>query len=91
MRYYITFGQKHNHIISGNLFNKDCVALIEAPAPIKTRYRKERPGFDKAMIIFKGIFHNCFTEDEFEQDSMQFYPRGVISVEPRNKKRKLTL
>jgi hypothetical protein len=70
-KYYITFGQVHVHSVNGKTFDKDCLAEIEAETHEKAH--------QEAMEIFKGIFHNCHTEDELPR-VIKYYPRGIIKV-----------
>ena len=68
--FYITFGQVHVHSVNGKTFDKDCVAGIDA--------KDKNEAHDKAMDIFKGIFHQVLTEPHLE-----YFPRGIIKVEGR--------
>ena len=73
MKTYITFGQIHVHSVSGRTFDKDCIAVIEAPT--------KEEGRAKAFEIFNGVFHRSFAGDEFDHDKMMpFFPRGLIEV-----------
>ncbi len=66
--FYITFGQIHTHSVNGKTFDKDCVAGIKAETRMDAH--------EKAMVIFKGVFHQVNTEPHLE-----YYPRGIINVE----------
>lgn len=72
MKAYITFGQIHRHELNGQIFDKDCVAVIEAPT------------FDeadaKAFELFDGIFHGHYSEDSWNEEWLTYYPRGYIEV-----------
>lgn len=75
MKTYITFGQIHVHSVSGKTFDKDCVAVIETP--------DAESGRAKAFEIFDGVFHEAYTETEFNENRgeiMQWFPRGLIEV-----------
>ena len=71
MKQYITFGQIHVHSVNGKTFDKDCVAVIEAPTM--------EEGRQQAFEIFDAKFHNHY--DNLEDVKIEFYPRGLISVE----------
>jgi len=66
-KYYISFGQVHVHSVNGKTFNKDCLAEIEA--------KDRREAHDKAMKIFKGVFHNVY-----ETPNLTYFPRGIIKI-----------
>lgn len=68
MKRYVTFGQNHIHRINGKTFDKDCVAVL---------YGTREDVFE----IFEAKFCFEYTEEEFNFDSMKYYPRGLINVE----------
>lgn len=68
-KFYISFGQKHVHGINGKLFNKDCIAVIEA--------RSIHGAQALAMWRFDQKFANVYSE----LPDMTYYPRGLISLE----------
>ena len=70
-KYYITFGQIHVHSVNGKTFDKDCLAEIKAET--------NREAHDKAMKIFKGVFHNCHDESKLPE-IIEYFPRGIIEV-----------
>jgi len=70
-KFYITFGQVHVHSVNGKTFDKDCLAEIEAET--------NGEAHEKAMEIFKGVFHQCLNEDKLEE-SLKYFPRGVIKL-----------
>ena len=72
MKTYVTFGQIHTHSINGQIFDKDCVAVIHARTP--------QAGRNKAFEIFSTRFSFEYSEDEFNMDWMKHYPRGFIEV-----------
>lgn len=69
---YVTFGQIHRHVIDGIIFDKDCVAVIEASS------RKQ--GREKAFEIFGRKFCFEYFEDEFDRDILKHFPRGLVHV-----------
>ncbi len=71
MKVYITFGQIHVYL-NGETLDKDCVAAIEC--------NDYSDGIKKAFEYF-GIFHNCYSEKEFNDDILSHFPRGVIEIE----------
>jgi hypothetical protein len=67
---YITFGQSHLHRINGVTSDCDCVAEVNLPE-------------EQAREFFMPKFCFSYTEEQFkakEEDMMDFYPRGIISV-----------
>ena len=69
---YVTFGATHTHVIEGNIFNGDCVAVIKCG--------NKTEGRDKVFELFGPKFSFEYHEDEFSQDYMSYYPRGQIAV-----------
>ena len=67
-KYYISFGQIHTHSVSGKTFDKDCLGELEA--------ENREEAHEKAMEIFKGVFHNVYEE----LPDMIYFPRGVIKI-----------
>ena len=72
MKTYVTFGQTHTHSINGRTFDKDCVAVIESNSASEGR--------KKAFDTFGPKFCFEYSEDEFDFDSMRYFPRGLIEV-----------
>lgn len=70
MKWYITFGQCHAHSVNGRTFDKDCVAVINGETPEQC---------DKwAFEWFGGKFHG----HSARLPPMEYYPRGLIEVNP---------
>lgn len=68
-RYIITFGQTHAHRKNGYTFDKDSVAIIEA--------ENYDNGRELAFEIFDNKFHQCVTEESFDQGNLiRYFPRG---------------
>jgi len=70
---YVTFGQDHTHRVNGITFDCDCVAVIQAPS--------EEEGRARAFELFSGEFGTSYFEDQFDPDSLRFFPRGLINLE----------
>ena len=70
-KFYISFGQVHVHSVNGKTFDKNCLAEIEADS--------HEEAHKEAMDIFKGVFHNCYTEKRLPE-VLHYFPRGVIKV-----------
>ena len=74
---YITFGQVHVHSVNGRTFDKDCVACFDC--------ENYADGRAIAFEIFGPKFHNSYfaissLDDEFTDDILKYFPRGVINV-----------
>jgi hypothetical protein len=70
MKWYVTFGQIHIHKINGRTFDKDCVAVINGETPEQC---------DKmAFELFDGKFH----QHSSQMPQMEYFPRGLIEVNP---------
>lgn len=69
--YYITFGQEHTHRVNGATFDCDCVAVIMAVDELNAR--------GQAFLYFDGKWHHCTSE----VPKMEYYPRGLLHVDPR--------
>ena len=69
---FVTFGQIHTHRVNGRTFDCDCVAVIECT--------DAEDGRRKAFEYFGQKF--CFTyyEEQFDHDSLRYFPRGLIHV-----------
>jgi hypothetical protein len=72
MKTYITFGQVHKHVINGQVFDKDCVAVIET--------NSIQEGRKKAIELFGTQFCFEYSEENFDKKMMMFYPRGFIKA-----------
>lgn len=72
---YITFGQIHTHSINGKTLDKDSIAVIKC--------ENYKEGREFAFKYFNGVFHNCYSEEEFSSkrdEILMYYPRGLIEV-----------
>lgn len=69
---YVTFGSAHRHEIGEEVFDKDCVAVIEC--------EDEYEGRARAFALFGPKFCFEYHENKFTESSMQYFPRGKINV-----------
>lgn len=69
---YVTFGRIHVHVINGTTFDADCVAVISCANADHGRVM--------AMDLFQGEFSTTYHEDQFNMDSLKYFPRGLIEV-----------
>ena len=69
---YVTFGQVHSHVINNTTFDKDCVAVIEC--------QNYDDGRSKAFEYFGKQFFTTYSESEFTNDMLRYFPRGFIKV-----------
>lgn len=68
MKTYVTFGQEHIHRIGGQVFDRDCVAVVEG-------------GRDQVFELFGPKFCFEYSEDAWDAGKMKYFPRGYIEVE----------
>jgi hypothetical protein len=69
---YITFGQSHRHVINDTVFDRDCVAVIEA----KNEAVARRIAFD----AFGGKFCFSYPDSQWDETIMWHFPRGKIPL-----------
>lgn len=69
---YISFGQAHAHSVAGRTFDKDSIAIIKC--------ENYTDGRRLAFQYFNGKFHNCWSEEEFDDDKLSYFPRGLIKA-----------
>ena len=72
MKIYITFGQEHYHELNGNVFDKDCVAVIEAD--------DHSAGRKKAFELFGNKWAFEYTDKDHVIEMMHYFPRGIVKV-----------
>lgn len=72
MKVYISFGQIHVHSVNRKTFDKDSIAVIEC--------KDYEEGRKKAFEYFDDKFHNCWNEEEFTDELLSYFPRGLIPV-----------
>ncbi len=75
---YISFGQRHSHVVPkkrGGLvtLDRNCIAVLEC--------ENYAAGRGEAFKLFKGIFHNCWSQEEWDKgDYLKYFPRGLIEI-----------
>ncbi len=69
---YVTFGQTHVHSVNGKTFDKDCVAVIKA--------NSKSEGRDLAFEYFGDKFCFEYHDTEFDNRSLNYFPRGLMNV-----------
>lgn len=67
MKTYVTFGQDHIHKIGEDVFDKDCVAVVNGDR-------------EKVFEIFGPVFCFEYPEERWDERNMRFFPRGYIEV-----------
>ena len=75
MKHYITFGQIHRHEIFGIVFDKDCVACFECDNHLEA--------YSIIAKLFKSTYHHHYDEESFDPEIMKYFPRGIITFDPR--------
>jgi len=75
MKIYISFGQDHEHVIDDIVFDKDCLACIEA-----TSHRAAR---DIAFSVFGPVFATSYLEEDLPK-IIKYFPRGIIELSKQN-------
>lgn len=68
MKTYVTFGQCHCHKYDGVIFDKDCVAVIEAPSEEEAR--------EFLFRIWGGKFCFTYPEKNWDKSKMKYFPDG---------------
>lgn len=63
----VTFGQAHRHEIGGQVFDKDCVALVHG---------------DRSEVFRLFGRQWCFEYpvDQWDETKLAYYPRGYVEV-----------
>lgn len=74
MKTYVTFGQNHAHAIAGKTYDRDCVAIINSESA--------EQGRELTFEYFGPKFCFEYPEKHWKKDSMKYYPRGYIEVNP---------
>lgn len=72
MKTYITFGQNHIHRINNKTFDCNCVAVIESP--------DATTGRKLAFDFFGPKFCFEYSEDQWDEKNLHYFPRGYINV-----------
>jgi len=68
MKIYITLGQDHIHKVGGMVYDKDCVVVIEA--------EDEESGRQIAFDNFGKKWFTSYTENNWDETKLRYYPRG---------------
>jgi len=71
-KFYISFGQVHRHERNGKIFDKDCVAEVEA--------KDKMEAHNIGMKAFNGVFAFVNTEP-----NLQYYKRGIIKLKMKTR------
>lgn len=71
MKTFITLGQEHVHEVNGKMFNRNCVAVIEAEDEGAARIL--------AFEAFGDKFCFSYAEERFDMDNMKYFPRGITA------------
>jgi hypothetical protein len=69
---FVTFGQVHVHKLGNVVYDKDCVAVIQADT-----YEEADT---LAFALWNGKFHQHCPEDRWDESKMKYFPRGYIPV-----------
>lgn len=72
MKFFISFGQVHAHVIEGRTYDKDSLMLVEAPGKIVARIGVTQ--------ITGGKWSSLYQEEELG-DVLHHFPRGVINAD----------
>jgi len=72
-KFYISFGQVHKHYFGNILFDKNCVALIEA--------KEESIARERAFQLFGDKWCSIYKKEELNPDFIDMFPRGVIRTD----------
>jgi len=76
---FITFGYDHVHRIDNQVFDRDCVAIINGPSYAENR--------EKAFELFGSKFCFEYPETHWKEDQLKHFPRGCIEVELEDESR----
>lgn len=69
-KYIVTFGQVHAHRVNGYTFDKDSVAIIQAPDYVTGR--------EIAFRLFEAKFHQFILQEDYDKEKLaEFFPRGA--------------
>jgi len=72
MKTFVTFGEDHIHKIGGEVYDKDCIAVVDG-------------GQTEVFKLFELQFCRAVPEEQWDDEIMKrYYPRGYIAVEPED-------
>jgi hypothetical protein len=72
VRTYVTFGQTHTHSVNNKTFDRNYVAVIKADSALQGR--------EKAFEYFGDKFFTTYTDENWNEDKLSFFPRGYIEI-----------
>lgn len=70
---YITFGFDHIHTIDGQIFDKNCVAVITTESAQKGR--------ERAFELFGNKWCFEYPEANWKEEKLIYFPRGYVYIE----------
>ena len=70
---YVTFGQEHKHILNGQIFDRNCVAVISCLSA--------QEGRAKAFKYFGPKFCFEYHESDWDEKKLMYFPRGYVYVD----------
>ena len=74
---YVSFGQIHSCVTtkkSGGYvtLDRNCIAVLKCET-----YEKGR---EIIVKITNNMFHNCWSEKEWKEEWLKYFPRGLIEI-----------
>ena len=72
MKVYLTFGQVHEHVLSGTVFNKDTVAVFDVEDEATAR--------EIAFKLFGPKWFTTYTDGTWKRDSIAWLTCSYINV-----------
>ena len=72
MKVYFTFGQYHAHCVNGKIFDKDCIACVEAESPTDAR--------ETMFDLFKDKWAFQYSESQVDSELLGYFSRGVLDA-----------
>lgn len=71
--HYVTFGQTHTHRVNGKTFDCDTVAVYQA--------ENAQEGRKRAFELFGDKFFTDYHGEEWDEESLYFFPKGYLNVD----------
>ena len=71
MKFYISFGAEHSHVIDGLTYDENALMLVEAPGELAARV-----GVNK---VLRGQWSSIYDEDTMYK-VLHLFPRGVLNT-----------
>lgn len=72
-KHYVTLGQEHTHRINNITVDCDCIVSYEAI--------DAKDGREKAHKYFGIKFAFDYHDNEFKQENLKYFPRGIIEID----------